>query len=86
MFVNSSSQLLNSTSSDSLTLIGPIIGQYLGHRDLNHLKTIFISFSILFKINERLSPQKNSVLSSTKLHILDFSVNKKISLMKILKT
>ena len=36
-------------------------------------------------MTERLSPQKNNVLLSTKLHISDFKINKKISLIKILK-
>ena len=52
---------------------------------LNHLKRIFISCSRLYQIIEILSPQENIVLSSAKLHI-DFSINKKTSLIKILKS
>ena len=54
--------------------------------NLNHLKRIFVSCSRLFKITERLSPQENNALSSANLHMSDFSINKKISLIKILKS
>ena len=54
--------------------------------NLNYPQRIFISGSTLFKITERLSPQENNVLSSVNLHTSDFSVNKKISLIKILKS
>ena len=71
----------------------PIERQYFDRRvlknhklNLNYLKRIFISCSRLFKITERLSPQENNVLSSVNLHISDFSINKKISLIKILKS
>ena len=93
--------LRNSTWSDSLILIGPIVRQYFGRRDLpriirwnfhqfvrsefklNHLKRIFISWSRLFKITKRLSPQEYIVLSSAKLQLSDFPINKKMLLIII---
>ena len=52
----------------------------------SHLKKIFISCSRLLKITERLSPQENDVPSSANLHISDFSINKKLLLIKTLKS
>ena len=40
----------------------------------------------LVKITERLTSRENNVLASGNLHISDFSMNKKISLIKILKS
>ena len=45
-----------------------------------------MSYSRIFKITERLSPQESNVLSLAKLHISDFSINKKIPSIKILKS
>ena len=61
-------------------------GFVLSEFKLNHLGKIFISCSRLFKITERLSPQETYALSSAQLHISDFSINRKISLTKILKS
>ena len=47
---------------------------------------IFVSYSRLFKITKRISPHKKNALSSAKLHILEFSMNKKILFTKILKS
>ena len=54
--------------------------------NLNCLKKFFISCSRLFKITERLSPQENNLLLSENLHTSDFSINKKISLINLLKS
>ena len=63
--------------------------------NLNYLKRIFIFFffflvfiscSRLFKITERLSQQEKNVLSLANLHISNFSIIIKISLIKILKS
>ena len=53
---------------------------------LSHLKMIFISSSRLSQIAERLSPQEKIALSWANLHISDFSVNKKTSVIKIIKS
>ena len=51
------------------------------------IKRILISRSRLFKIYlEIISTQENNLLSSSNLHISNFSINKKISLIKILKS
>ena len=51
------------------------------------VKRILISRSRLFKIYlEIISTQENNLLSSSNLHISNFSINKKISLIKILKS
>ena len=54
--------------------------------NLNHLKRFFISCSKRFKIFDRLSPQENNVLSQANLHTSDFSVNKNLPLIEILKS
>ena len=45
-----------------------------------------MSCSRLFKITGKYSPQGNNVLLSENLHISDFSINKKMSLIKLLKS